>query len=129
MGEIIKRNWDLTDFGVQVNLPSRILPVGVLFQGAITPRQACHNQIKPSGTRDISYPLVVTSCSSSSLISLFLVQNSTIIAEYQVMSSRSMSPYHDCELTPSTAYIECSIHRLQYSPKIVCLPFMIMIAS
>jgi hypothetical protein len=83
-----------------------------------------------SGTRDISYPLVVTSCSSSSLISLFLVHNSTIIAEYQVMSSRSMSPYHDRELTPSsTAYLECSIHRLQYSPKIVCLPFMIMIPS
>jgi hypothetical protein len=38
------------------------------------------------------------------LPSLFLVLNSTIIAEHNVKSSLSISPCHDHELTPSSAY-------------------------
>jgi len=60
-----------------------------------------------SCTPDFSYPLVSsTSFSSSSHISLFLVHNSTIIAVHKVKSSLSISPCHDHELTPSTAYTE-----------------------
>jgi len=70
-----------------------------------------------SRTPDFSYPLVSsTSYSSSSPISLFLIHISTIIAEHKVKSSLSISPWHDHELTPSTAYTEYSIHRVQHTP-------------
>jgi len=45
----------------------------------------------------------------SPLISLFLVLNSTITKEHKVKSSLSISPCHNHELTPSTAYTEYSI--------------------
>jgi len=48
-------------------------------------------------------------------MSLFLVHISTIIAEHKVKSSLSISPWHDHELTPSTAYTEYSIHRVQHT--------------
>jgi len=70
-----------------------------------------------SRTLDFSYQLVSSiSYSSSSSISLFLVHNSTIIAEHKVHLSFSISPCHDHELTPSTAYTEYSIHRVQHTP-------------
>jgi len=73
------------------------------------PNQASH-------TPDFSYPLVSsTSFSSSSPISLFLVHNSNIITEHKVKLSLSISPCHDHELTPSTAYTEYSIHRVQHT--------------
>jgi len=62
-------------------------------------------------------------------ISLFLVHNSTIIAEHEVKSSLSISPCHDHELTTSTAYTEYSIHRVQHTPKIVRLACILMIMS
>jgi len=66
---------------------------------------------------DFSGPLVSSiSFSSSSPISLFLVHNSTIIAEHKVKSSLSISPCHDHELTPRAAYAEYSIHRVQHTP-------------
>jgi len=62
-------------------------------------------------TPDYSYQLVSSpSFSSSSPISLFLVDNPTIIAEHNVQSSLSISQYHDHELAPSKAYTEYSIH-------------------
>jgi len=45
----------------------------------------------------------------SPLISLFLVLNSTITKEHEVKSSLSISPCHNHELTPSTAYTKYSI--------------------
>jgi len=57
-----------------------------------------------------------TSFSSSSLMSLFLVFNSTIIAEHKVKLSLSISLCHDHELTMSTAYTEYSIHSVQHTP-------------
>jgi len=69
-----------------------------------------------SRTPDFSYPLVSsTSFSSSSPISLFLIHISTIIAEHKVKSSLSISPWHDHELTPSTAYTKYSIYRVQHT--------------
>ena len=76
-----------------------------------------------SRTHDFSYPLVSsTSLSSSSLISLFLIHNSTIIAEHKVQSSISISPCRDHELTPSTAYTEYSVHQVQHSPSTASTP-------
>ena len=51
----------------------------------------------------------------SSLISLFLVLKSTIIQEHKVQSSLCISPCHDQELTPSTAYTVYSIHQAQHT--------------
>jgi len=40
---------------------------------------------------------------------------------HKVKSSCSIPPCHDHQLTPSTAYTEYSIYRIQDLPKIVCL--------
>jgi len=70
-----------------------------------------------SRTPDFAYPLVSSMMfSSSSPISHFLVHNSTIIAEHNVMSSLSISPCHDHDLTQSAAYTQCGIHRIQHTP-------------
>jgi hypothetical protein len=70
------------------------------------------NQASP--TRDFSYPPVSsTSFSSSSPCSLFLVHNSTIIAEQKGKSSFSISSCHDVQLAPSIAYTEYSIRHVQ----------------
>jgi len=84
---------------------------------------------------DLSCTLVSSTWfSSSSLISLFLVHNSTIIAEYNVKSS-SLSlnviimSWHQVQHIQSTVYTENSIHWIHHTPKIVCLPFIPMITS
>jgi len=69
-----------------------------------------------SRTPDFSYPLVSSILfTSSSSFSLFLIHNSTIIAEHKVKSSLSISPWHDHELTLSTAHTEYSIHRVKHT--------------
>jgi len=106
------------------------------IMAAMSPNPACNNTDTRSSqpneascTPDFSYPLLSsTSFSSSSPISLLLIHISTIIAEHKVKSSLSISPWHDHELTPSTAYTEYSIHWVQHS-KIVCLPFILTITS
>jgi hypothetical protein len=88
-----------------------------------SPDPVCHyTDTRPSQpnqasrTRDFSYPLVFSiSFSSSSPISVFLVHNSTIIAEHKVKSSLSISPCHDHELTPSKAYTEHCIQRVLHT--------------
>jgi len=72
---------------------------------------------QPSRTPDFSCPYVSSTLfSSSSPISLFLVHNSNIITKHKVKSSLSISPCHDHELTPSTAYTESSA-KCQSVPK------------
>jgi len=88
-----------------------------------SPDQACNyidrRSSKPnqeSHTPDFSYPLVSSTLfGSSSPISHFLVHNSTIIADHKVKSSLFISPCHDQEVTPSTAYTAYSIHRVQHT--------------
>ena len=70
-----------------------------------------------------------TSYSSASPISLFLVHNSTIMARTQSQVILSISPFHHHELTLSASYTECSIHRVQHTPKTVCCPFILTISS
>jgi hypothetical protein len=53
----------------------------------------------------------------------------SIIAEHNVKSSISISPCHDHELTPSTAYAKHSIHQVEHQPKIIFLPFGLMITT
>jgi len=101
---------------------------------------------RASHTPDFSSLLVSsTSFPSSSPISHFLVYNSSIITEYKVKLSLSISPCHDHELTLSTAYTEYSIHWVQHTPskayteygihlvqhlpKIVWLSFIVIITS
>jgi len=97
------------------------------------------NLNQASHTPYFSYPLVSSiSFPSSSPISLFLVHNSTIIAEHKVASYLCMSQCHDHELTPScsiywvqhtpsAAYTMCSIHGVQYTLQIVSRPFILTI--
>jgi len=65
----------------------------------------------------------------SPLISLFLVLNSAITLEHEVKSSLSISPCHDQDLTPTTAYIEYSIHRVLHHPNTDCLPLPASLSS
>jgi len=83
-----------------------------------------------SHTPDFSYPLVC----SISLLSLFpitlcLVHNSTIIARTQCLLIHFHLSIHDHEFTPSSVYTECTIQRVQHTPRIVCRPFIFMITS
>jgi len=88
----------------------------------MSPDPACNNtdtsssQLnQPSRTPDFSYLLVSSALFwSLSPITLFLMYNSTIIAEHKVKSSLCISPCHDYELTPSTS-ISC-IQHTPYTP-------------
>jgi hypothetical protein len=56
-----------------------------------------------------------TMFSSSSPVSPLFVHHSTILGDYQVKSSFSISRNHDHELTLSTVYIKYSIRQVQYT--------------
>jgi len=78
----------------------------------------CSEPNQGSGTPDFSYPLVsFISLIGSSLISLILVHNSTIIAEHNVQLSLQISPCLDHESIRSTANTEYSIHPVQHTPR------------
>ena len=103
------RDWELREFGVQVILT-------IPNMAGTSPDLACnHTDTRSSQsnhashTPDFTYPhLSSISFSSSFPISLFLVHNSTIIAEYKVKSSLSM-PW-------SWVDTEYCIHRVQNPP-------------
>ena len=108
-GEIIKRN-NLREFHVQVNLPFpiwqvRLLikPVLILIWGVLNPIRL----IIPLNSYIHSYPLY---CAVLQPPSLFLVQNSTIIARTQsyLISLHLWTPW-------SWAHTEYSVHWMQHS--------------
>jgi len=107
----------LGEFRVRVNITIPDMPRkspnqvwNYTYTRSSPPNQACR-------TPDFAYRLVSsTFFSSSSPISVFLVHNSTIIAEYKFKSSLCISPCHDHEITPNTAYIEYNIHRVLHTP-------------
>jgi len=69
-----------------------------------------------SDTPGYSYPLISTILfSSSSPISLFLVQDSIIIGDYRVKWSLSISPSHDDKSRLCTEYTKYSIHRVLHT--------------
>jgi len=51
--------------------------------------------------------------------SLFFIHNTTIITEYKLKSSLSISPYHCHETKLSIAYTKSSKHWVQHPPKII----------
>ena len=112
------------------NLPSPIRQVRVPIRRVITPIRGLLNPIRQvvsliSQVR--SYPPY-----RSHLHPLSLSFSSTTLPslqEHKVKSSLFISPCHHHELTPSAAYAECSIHRVQHTPKIVCRPFILSISS
>jgi hypothetical protein len=69
-----------------------------------------------SHTPDFSYPLISYKLFPSLSPSLFLVHNSTIIAEHKVKSPHFISPCHDHELILCTAYTKYSMHQIQHTP-------------
>jgi len=91
--------------------------------GSSNSDQACR-------TPDFSDPLISSILFSSSSPSLsFSSTTVPSLQEHKVKSSLSISPCHHHELTPSAGYTECSIHRVQHTPKIVCCPFILSISS
>jgi len=120
---------------VQDNLPSPIRQVRVPILHVITPIQCLPNLIKQVVSQISqlrSYP------PHRSLLHppfLCFVHKSLIIAEQKGKLSLSIIPCHGHELTPSTAYTKSttytqySIHRVQHLPKIVSLPFILIITS
>jgi len=79
---------------------------------------------------DFSYPLVsFLSLWFSSTICLFLVHNSTIMDEHKGQSSLCISQCQNHELTLSTVYTKYSIQQVQHTPKMVCLPYIVIITS
>jgi len=130
MGEIIMRNWDLREFCARVTLPSLIPQVRDLIRQVIIPIQALPTAIRlvlPLISQIRSYPPYRSDLDSPSLS--FSSTTLPSLQEHEVKSSLSISPCHHHESTPSAPYAECSIHRAQHRPEIVCRPVILSIAS
>jgi len=111
------RNWDLREFRVRVNLPSPIRQVRVPIRRVITPIRGLLNpirQVVPLISQVRSYPPYRSHLHPPSLS--FSSTTLPSLQEHKVKSSLSISPCHHHELTPSAAYAECSIHRVQHTP-------------
>jgi len=106
------------------------------------PDPACNNTDTRSSqpnqatrTPDISYPLVSSTSFSSSSSSLSFSSTTLSSLQKTKLSHPFLSlhvmimSWHRVQRTRSTAYTEYSIHRVQQPPKIICLPFILMITS
>jgi len=123
MGEIIMRNCDLGGFHVWVTFTIPYM-VGTSPdpEGTITDLMSSKpNQLSP--TPDFSFLFV--SFIRFPYSSLFAIHNSAIIAEHNVMSSLSISPYHDQEIAPTTVYNKYSTNRKQHTPATVYTEYSI----
>jgi len=117
MGEIIMKNWDLREFRVRGILPSPIRQVRVPIRRVITPIRGLLNpirQVVPLISQVHSYPPYSSHLHPPSLS--FSSTTLPSLQEPKVKSSLSISPCHHDELTPSAAYAECSIRRVQHTP-------------
>ena len=130
MGEIIMRNWDLREFRVQVNLPSRIRQVRVSIRLVITPIQGLPNpirQVVPLMSLVRSYPPYRSHLHPPSLSfsSTPLPSSQNTKLSHPSLSLHAMiKSWH-----PVQHCAECSIHQVQQIPKIVCHPFILTIRS
>jgi len=128
MGQIVMRNWDLTEIRLLVNLPSLIWRV-------ITPIRGLLNQIRQVLPVFSLYPLVSSTSFSSWSPSLFFLSTTLPSSLNTKLSHPSQSLYamimrwHRVESTQSTAYTEYYIHWEQHLPKSVCLLFIPKITS
>jgi len=130
MGEIIMRNWDLSEVRVRVNWPSAIRQVRFPIRWVITPIRGLLNlirQVVPLISHSRSYPPYRSHLHRPSLS--FSSTTLPSSQEHKVKSSLSISPCHHHEFTLSAAYTGYSIHQVQRTRKIVCGPFILTISS
>jgi len=130
MGDNIMKHWNLGEFRVRVNSPSSIWQVRVPIRRVITPIWRLLNptsQVVPQVSQVRSYPPYHSHLYPQSLS--FSSTTLPSLQEHKVKLSLSISPCHHHQLTPSAAYAECSIHRVQHTPKIVCRLFILSISS
>jgi len=123
-------NWDLKEFLVGVNCPSPIQQVQVPIRRVITPIRGLLNPIRQV-VRLISHIRSYPPYCFHPLRPSHSFSSSTLAStqEHKFKSSLSISPCHHHELTLSAAYTEYSIHRVQYTPKMFCRPFILTISS
>jgi len=120
----------LREFRVRVNWPSPIRQVRVLIRRVITPIRGLRNPIRQVVLlicHSRSYPPYRSHLHPPSLS--FSSTTLPSSQEHKVKSSLSISPCHHHELTLRASYTECSIHRVQHTPTIVCGPFILKISS
>jgi len=119
MGQIIMRSWDLREFRVRVNWPSPERQVRVLIQCVITTIRGLPNPIRQV------VPLI-------SHIRSYLLHRSHLHPASLSFSSTSQPSSQNTKLCHPSLSLHGMImswHRVQHPPKIVCLPFILMITS
>jgi len=119
MGQIIMRSWDLREFRVRVNIPSPIVWVRVPMRRVITLIRGLPNPIRqviPLISHNRSYP----------------PHRSHLHPPSVSFSSTSQPSSQNTKLSHPSLSLHGMImswHRVQHPPKIVCLPFILMIMS
>jgi len=108
--EIMRRNWDLREFLVRVNLLFPKQQVQLPIQPVITLIRGLLNPIWRVIPLIVHIHLNPLYCSHVHPPSLFLVHNSTIIAEHKVKSSPAISMLRSLVIT------KYSVHRAQHTP-------------
>jgi len=147
MEHIIMRNWDFREFRVGVNLPSPIQQVQVPIRRVFTQLQGLPNPIRQVITRISPIRAYPPHCShvhppSPSFSSTTLpssqnpkLSHPSLSLHTMIMSWHWVQPFTEYKHIPSTtihrvqAYTKYSILWVQHPPKIVCLPFIVMIMS
>jgi hypothetical protein len=116
------RNWDLREFGVQVNLPSPIWLVWLMIQCVITLIRGLPNpirQVVPLISHILSYPRHLVYIHPPSL---FFSSTTLPSPQNRKLSHPSLSLYvmimswQWVQHTPNTAYTEYRIHQTQHTP-------------
>jgi len=130
MGEIIMRNWILTEFRVRVNSPSPIRQVLVPIWRVITVIRGLQNPVRQVVPQISPVHLYTPYHTHLNLPSLsFSSTTLTSLQEHKVISSLSISRCHHHGSIPSAAYAECTFHRVRHTPRIVCHGFILSISS
>jgi len=132
-----KSSWGTgtTEFRVRVNWPSPIQQVQVPIWRVIRPIWGLPNlirQVVPLISHIRSYPPHSTHLhppSLSFLSTTLPASQNTKLSHPSLSLHTMMMGWHRVQHTPSTAYTAYSIHRVQHPPKVVCLPFILMITS
>ena len=125
----------LREFCGQVNLPSPMWQVQVPIGHVVTPIRGLSNPIRQVAPLISNIRSYAPHCShhhppslSFSSITLASSQNTKLSHPSLSLHLMIMSR-HQVQHTPSTAYIKYIIHQVKRLPKIVCLPFILMIMS
>ena len=125
----------LREFRVLVNWPSPIWQVRVPIRRELTPIRGLPNpirQVVPLISHIRSYPPYRSHLHPPSLSFSSTTQPSsqnTNLYHPSLSLHAIIMSWHQVQHTPSTAYTEYCIHRVQHPPTIVFLPFIPMITS